>query len=201
MSKVTKGRASRMKKRELVKMVMDQQDQLDELQTRGGTLVLEKSPLVEVKSLVQYTQFFPRPDREDDDLTVPASGHALVPEDMHNDVAFLQAIDQGLISEMYEVESPTLPPSLPEVPRELELDRDNDKELVRQILSGNDLGQQYVFMETPRSEATRRPDVNWMKNRLLPILQHAAWQDDHLHALPPDYRKRMDVRIEEIKAM
>lgn len=201
MTKITKSRASRMTKAKLVDALLETQNQMDELQTRGGTVVLEKPPLVEVKSLVSYTQFFPRPDREEDDLIVPGHGHTLVPEDMHTDVAFLQAIDKGLISEMYEVESPTLPPTLPEAPRELELDRDNDKELVRQILSGNELGQQYAFMEIPRNEATRRPDVNWMKNRLLPILQRAQWEDDHLHVLPADYRRRLNERIEEIKAM
>jgi len=157
------------------------------------------APLYEIGSKVTYIQFFPRPEGKPD-VVVPPLGTTPLPEDMLHDKNLHRAIEDGKLTEPYEVEAYTLPPKELEIPEDLALDNPVDKEAVRNILAANDYGRRLVTMTAPRTRKNR-PNIEFMHGRLLPILRQARHIDQQTHELPEDLRALLNERIREIEAL
>jgi len=183
---------SRRSKAELVETIMQMEGRMEDEAD-------SPAPLYEIRSKVNYTQFFPRPEGKPD-VMVSSFGTTPLPEDMLHDKHLHRAIEDGKLTEPYKVESYSLPPKDLEVPDSLTLIDPRDKEAVKNILSGNDYGRRLVTMEAPRTRA-KRPDIRFMQDRLLPILLNARWVDQQTHEMPEDLRELLNGRIKEIEGL
>ena len=191
--KVSRRQAQRMKKAELVDALLREQD-------KEATVIIGASPLLEIKSLVNYRQFFPQVDQEKKDVVLEPFGTAILPEEMETEAGIRRAVARGTITEPHEVRKPTLPEIRLAPPEELKLVRAEDNQAVEQILAGNEIGKRYVDLVPPKTLAGQR-NVTFLKERLLPILQLAKHYDDEKPQLEPDFRELLHKRIKQIEAM
>ncbi|MBU2177398.1 MAG: hypothetical protein KJ556_20070 [Gammaproteobacteria bacterium] len=189
MSKAEK--LSRLSKAELVERVKELERQTEDEADSSA------SPLYEIRSLVNYTQFFPRPEGKPDVMVSPR-GVTPLPEEMLPDKNLRRAIADGKLTEPYKVEAYSLPPKELKVPAELELLDPRAKQAVQNILAGTELGESLITMEVPKGRKGRL-DKAFLEDTLLPILRNARWLDDHTHEMPEDLRKQLDERIGEIE--
>jgi hypothetical protein len=179
-----------LSKKELIKRI-------EELEGQIGDEADSSAPLYEIRSNVNYTQFFPRPEGKPD-VAVPARGVTPLPEDMLNDKNLRIAIADGKLTEPYKVQAYSLPPREPVVPVELELIDPRARQAVQNILEGTELGRSLITMEVPKGRKGRL-DRTFLEDTLLPILRNARWLDDQEPRMPRDLREQLDTRIGEVE--
>jgi hypothetical protein len=183
---VTRTEAQRKRKDELVELVMELQE--------GG----ERPPFWEIKSLSDDKQFFPTQDPVRD-VEVDPHGTALMPEYMRRDPGLLRAVTNGIITEPYQVEEPTPPPALPDIPEDLELTDNRDKEHALQILASNDVGESIASWGADiKAGQMKSADANILKFRIQPILRYVEYVDSETGELTDEMRELVKERLERI---
>jgi len=183
--RLSKSALQRMSKKELIQAILEQ----------GGS---EKAPLWEIKSLVDY-KFFLHEDAENDIMVEP-HGTAIIPEEMITTRDVRKAIQEGIISEPYQVDEPTLPVIMPNLPSHLELGDSRAKEAVRNILACNQVGWEFIqWGADVEPKNLERSDRLVLRERLLPIYRAAAWLDEKVPQLSTEYRSALHERIKQVE--